>query len=165
MDTANFVFRHPLGPIYGWFSQDGLQRLQLPRLDGPRKRVNLLHYSPNITLGRILADALGRHFSGMPEAFNEIPLDYPEATDFQRSVWDGARKVPWGTTCSYADLGQQIGRGRGAARAIGQALGANPIPILVPCHRFLAADGSLGGFSAGLKWKQTLLETERIALV
>ncbi len=84
-------------------------------------------------------------------------------TEFQRSVWNGLTAIPYGTVCGYGDLARIIGN-PGAARAVGQANGANPIPIIIPCHRVIAADGSIGGFSGGLPIKRKLLAVERIEL-
>jgi len=78
-------------------------------------------------------------------------------------VWDACARVPYGTTASYADLARAV-RSPRAARAVGQALGANPLPILIPCHRILASDGSLGGYGGGLAMKRGLLALEGISL-
>ena len=82
-------------------------------------------------------------------------------TPFQRIVLDAIQKVPSGETISYGGLARRIGK-PGAARAVGRALGSNPIPIIIPCHRALAADGSLGGYSGrgGVRTKQALLTLE-----
>jgi methylated-DNA-[protein]-cysteine S-methyltransferase len=83
----------------------------------------------------------------------------PEGTPFERSVWDELRKIPFGETRSYGEIAQALGR-PGAARAVGRANGANPIPIVVPCHRVIGSDGSLTGFGGGLEAKSRLLEIE-----
>jgi methylated-DNA-[protein]-cysteine S-methyltransferase len=80
-------------------------------------------------------------------------------TPFQRDVWKVLTEIPRGETRSYAWVAQRIGRPR-AARAVGQAVGSNPLPLLVPCHRVLASDGSLGGFGGGLEMKKRLLRLE-----
>lgn len=80
-------------------------------------------------------------------------------TPFQQAVWNELVKIPYGTTITYGDLAARVGRPR-AARAVGQAVGANPIPILIPCHRVLPAGGGGGGFSAGEEWKVRLLALE-----
>lgn len=90
-------------------------------------------------------DQLQAYFDGERMAF-DLPLA-PHGTDFQRKVWDALRAIPAGETRTYADIARAVGCR--AARAIGQANGANPIPILIPCHRVVAADGSLGGYSGG----------------
>jgi methylated-DNA-[protein]-cysteine S-methyltransferase len=85
----------------------------------------------------------------------------PRGTTFQKSVWKGLVDIPYGAVCGYGDLARNIGN-PGAARAVGQANGANPIPIIIPCHRVIAADGSIGGFSSGLSIKRRLLAVEHI---
>ena len=87
------------------------------------------------------------------------PLDLSEGTAFQQSVWRALLGIPVGKTCSYSEIAARVGRPN-AARAVGAACGANPIPILVPCHRVITAVGGLGGFSGGLDWKIRLLQRE-----
>ena len=87
----------------------------------------------------------------------------PAGTIFQRRVWKGLTEIPYGEVCGYGDLARRIGK-TGAARAVGQANGANPIPIIIPCHRVISADGSIGGFSSDLALKRRLLALERIEL-
>jgi len=81
-------------------------------------------------------------------------------TEFQRRVWDAARRIPLGSVSSYGDLARALGA-PGASRAVGNALGANPVPVIIPCHRVIQSDRALGGFSGGLAWKRFLLEHER----
>jgi O-6-methylguanine DNA methyltransferase len=95
-----------------------------------------------------------------PEKFP--PLDLA-GTAFQKRVWNTLRKIPVGKTKSYGEVAQAIGEPN-AARAVGGACGANPIPVLVPCHRVLAANQKLGGFSGGLDWKRKLLAREGVVL-
>lgn len=83
----------------------------------------------------------------------------PVGTVFQQSVWDALRQIPFGTTCSYSDIARRIGKPN-AVRAVGSAIGANPIAWLIPCHRVLRSDGSLGGYRWGLERKQKMLEWE-----
>ena len=87
----------------------------------------------------------------------------PTGTAFQQRVWKGLTEIPYGEVCGYGDLARRVGK-PGAARAVGQANGANPIPIIIPCHRVISADGSIGGFSSGLPLKRKLLALERIEL-
>lgn len=91
----------------------------------------------------------------------EVPLDLSTGTEFQRTVWRRLRRIKFGRTTSYAVLADNVGKPR-AARAVGNAVGANPLPILIPCHRVLAGDERLGGFSAGLSRKRKLLRIEGI---
>jgi O-6-methylguanine DNA methyltransferase len=88
------------------------------------------------------------------------PLD-TAGTEFQKSVWNAMRKISLGKTKSYGEIARAIGKPR-AVRAVGGACGANPVPVLVPCHRVLAANQKLGGFSSGLDWKRSLLKREGI---
>ncbi|NNC87258.1 MAG: methylated-DNA--[protein]-cysteine S-methyltransferase [Akkermansiaceae bacterium] len=104
-------------------------------------------------------DQLSEYFAGERKAF-DLPLD-PRGSDFQREVWDALCHIPYGTTCSYREIAQRIGKPK-SVRAVGTANGANPIAIIVPCHRVIGADGSLTGFSAGLHIKEALLEHEGV---
>ncbi len=81
-------------------------------------------------------------------------------TQFQKSVWEAVCKIPYGHTYSYGYLARQIGNPK-ASRAVGQALKKNPVPIIVPCHRVVNSDGSIGGFSGGNQWKKILLALEK----
>ncbi len=98
------------------------------------------------------------YFSGKPVKF-AFPLDLEGCTDFQRDVWEATVRIPYGQLRSYGWLAAEIGRPR-SFRAVGQALGANRLPVIVPCHRVVRSDGSLGGFSCGLHWKEELIRLE-----
>ena len=89
----------------------------------------------------------------------ELPLA-PAGTAFQRAVWDQLLRIPYGETISYATLARRIGQ-PGASRAVGQANGANPIALIIPCHRVIGSDGTLTGYGGGLPLKQALLAFER----
>ena len=89
------------------------------------------------------------------------PMDLSGGTAFQQRVWNAMRRIACGKTRSYGEIARSIGKPK-AVRAVGGACGANPIPVLVPCHRVLAANRKLGGFSGGLKWKRTLLAREGV---
>jgi methylated-DNA-[protein]-cysteine S-methyltransferase len=102
------------------------------------------------------------YFSGKNVAFPD-KLDYNGFTSFQCKVWEVARLIPYGNTKNYGWIAHQIGN-PGAARAVGQALGRNPFPVIVPCHRVLASDGSLGGFTGGSELKKRLLALEKVAV-
>jgi methylated-DNA-[protein]-cysteine S-methyltransferase len=105
-----------------------------------------------------LARRMQAYFQGERIEFADA-LDI-KGTGFQLRVWTATRGIPYGQTVSYRDVAVQSGSPR-AARASGQALGANPVPIIVPCHRVLSSDGTLGGFGGGLDMKTRLLEMER----
>ena len=102
---------------------------------------------------------LDAYFAGRLRAFS-LALDV-RGTPFQLRVWQGLCAIPYGTTWSYAMLARHIGR-PGACRAVGNANGKNPLPIIIPCHRVVRTDGELGGYSAGLDIKRFLLALERI---
>lgn len=108
---------------------------------------------------RRFAAALARWFRGEPCGVGVGDLDLSACTPFQQRVYRKLMKVGFGRLIAYGELAARTGR-PGAARAVGQAVGANPWPLFVPCHRVVAADGRLGGFSAGLEWKARLLEHE-----
>jgi len=107
---------------------------------------------------RAVCEQLEAYFEGNLQEF-DLPLLMP-GTPFQQKVWETLRAIPYGTTISYTELARRIGRS-GASRAVGSANGRNRICIVVPCHRVIAADGTLGGFGGGLARKQWLLEHER----
>ncbi|KXJ99348.1 MAG: methylated-DNA-(protein)-cysteine S-methyltransferase [Nitrospira sp. OLB3] len=88
-----------------------------------------------------------------------LPLDLSGGTSFQRKVWTAIQRIPYGRVRSYQWVALRVG-GKQYARAVGMALGANPVPVVVPCHRIIAHDGSLGGFSCGLTLKRRLLALE-----
>jgi methylated-DNA-[protein]-cysteine S-methyltransferase len=106
-----------------------------------------------------LVRELDEYFQGKRFEFT-VPLDLDMGTSFQRAVWEELRNIPWGETRSYGDVAVAIDNPK-AARAVGLANGANNITIIIPCHRVVHADGSLGGYSSGLDKKRVLLELER----
>ena len=110
----------------------------------------------------ILHKDLADYFQGLPPDFSTLPLD-PRGTPFQVRVWQELRKIPWGETISYKELAVRAGNPK-ACRAVGQANGANPIPLIIPCHRVINADGSLGGYSSGIERKRWLLRHEGIVI-
>lgn len=112
------------------------------------------------TLHQEWKQQLESYFQGKRVIFT-IPLDIQEGTAFRRNVWRVLQKIPYGKTRSYRWVAEQIGKPR-AFRAVGQANAANPIPILIPCHRVIQADGALGGFSCGTNIKKQLLSLEGI---
>ena len=103
------------------------------------------------------ADELSQFFSGHRHDFS-VPVK-PMGTAFQLSVWRELQTIKWGETYSYRDIAKRLGKPTGS-RAVGGAVGRNPIPIFIPCHRIVSASGSLTGFSGGLQNKKKLLECE-----
>jgi methylated-DNA-[protein]-cysteine S-methyltransferase len=105
-----------------------------------------------------LTRAFDAYFSGDVRAIDPLHAD-PSGTEFQRSVWAELRRIRPGTTISYSQLASRIGR-PDAVRAVGTANGANPVPIVIPCHRVIGANGSLVGYGGGLEMKRWLLAHE-----
>ncbi|MDF2630461.1 MAG: methylated-DNA--[protein]-cysteine S-methyltransferase [Symbiobacteriaceae bacterium] len=104
-----------------------------------------------------VAEQLAAYFDRTLQVF-DLPLDL-RGTPFQQEVWQALTAIPFGATCSYAHIALQIGRPK-AVRAVGAANGANPVPIIVPCHRVIGSNGKLTGYAGGLGLKQRLLELE-----
>ena len=100
-----------------------------------------------------------RYFEGKKEDFTSLPLDFISGTPYQRKVWLETRKIPYGKTHTYKSIANKLNH-RGY-RSVGQALSRNPLLIVIPCHRVLASDGSLGGFTGGLELKKFLLSLEK----
>ena len=104
------------------------------------------------------ARQLAAYFAGELTDF-DLPLA-PVGTEWQRAVWGALRTVPFGRTATYGDIAHQLGKTNAAARAVGLANGQNPIPIVIPCHRIIGADGSLTGYAGGIERKALLLDLE-----
>jgi len=111
---------------------------------------------------RRAVDQLTAYFARELREF-DLPLA-PHGTAFQRTVWEQLRLVGWGETASYGEIAHRLGHTNAASRAVGLANGRNPIPIVIPCHRVIGANGSLTGYAGGLDRKQLLLELEQDAL-
>lgn len=125
---------------------------------GPGKKRSLAGWERDAAAMRGAARQLAEYFAGRRRTF-ELKLA-PEGTAFCRAAWRALAKVPYGTTVSYGELAKRIGRPK-AARAVGAAVGANPLGIVIPCHRVIGADGSLTGFGGGLPIKRKLLGLEK----
>jgi methylated-DNA-[protein]-cysteine S-methyltransferase len=104
--------------------------------------------------------AILAYLQGNRQAF-DLPLDIQGGTPFHRKVWEALRRIPYGRVRSYGWVAKKVGK-PDAARAVGSACGANPLPLVSPCHRVVAADGTLGGFAGGLRMKKRLLTLEGI---
>lgn len=145
----------PLGPISLVFSPNGLASLCFEEY---RKFIPPDMPTAATDWAVAVQQELIAYFSGLTVDFPSLPL-HLEGTPFQLRVWEELRRIPLGQTISYRELAKRVGNPK-AARPVGQAVGANPIPIIIPCHRVIAADGSLGGYSSGLDRKRWLLEHE-----
>lgn len=151
----------PLGAFGARFTARGLARLVFPPdLRGTAARAPVLRDQEG-KRGRRLARELDRFARGRPVRFG-VPLDLSGGTAFQRGVWRALSAIPRGRVRSYAWLARRAGSPR-ACRAAGSACGANPVPVLVPCHRAVASNGP-GGFGPGLAWKRRLLALEGFEL-
>ena len=113
------------------------------------------HETPVLRAAKLWLDA---YFSGKAPDLSDLPLS-PKGTAFQRKVWQELLNIPYGSTDSYGALAGRLGS---SARAVGSAVGRNPISIIIPCHRVLAADGSLTGYAGGLENKEKLLRLEGV---
>jgi methylated-DNA-[protein]-cysteine S-methyltransferase len=132
----------------------GVTRFQLPTRSAEATERNLRRRVPDAVAGtppsRVAAviAAAQRYFAGEQVDFSDVPLDLGEQGAFFRQIYDALRRVGWGQTTTYGALAKQLGAGPKAAQDVGQAMASNPVPLIIPCHRVLAAGGKVGGFSA-----------------
>ncbi len=149
----------PAGPIAIWVTRNGVRRIGsvTPEMieDG--------HWDADghPTL-RVALRQLDQYFNRKRKRFH-VPLDFSGATKFQKRIYERLADIPYGRIVSYGDIADEMGVA-GAARAVGQAVGANPLPIVVPCHRVVRSDGRLGGYSGGLRQKVALLAVEGVGV-
>jgi methylated-DNA-[protein]-cysteine S-methyltransferase len=129
-----------------------------PLQTNPRGRRGEVVGRPSTAGGQDLVDSLVGYFEGRRTRF-QADLELSSFTEFQRLVWGATEEIPYGETRSYSWVATRIGRPR-AVRAVGAALGRNPVPVVIPCHRVVGANGSLTGFAFGLAWKEALLGLE-----
>lgn len=130
----------------------------LARLRRWRPRADWRHAGDDPLLAEV-ADQLRAYFQKRLRRF-DVPVELA-GTPFQRAVWSALQRIPYGETRSYREVAAEIGQPM-AARAVGQANRANPVAVIVPCHRVIASGGSLGGYASGLELKRFLLELERL---
>ncbi len=158
----------PVGPVWVATTKTGICAVELgagqpeglftwlsKRIDPAPPREDPEALAPALT-------QLREYFSGTRHEF-DLPLDV-RGTPFQRTVWDQVARIPYGTTTTYGEIARRIERPK-AARAVGGANGANPLPIIIPCHRVIGARGALTGYGAGLAVKATLLQLEHALLL
>ena len=157
-------FETPIGEMFAASTDRGLAYLELPHASGRGFQGWLLRelpeaetheaYRPN----RLAAAQVLEFLAGKRKRF-DLALDL-RATEFQRAVYDALLRIPYGETRTYADIAREIGSPR-ALRAVGAANGANPIPLVIPCHRVVRTGGHLGGYGGGLPLKRRLLAMEK----
>lgn len=162
------VFDSPVGPLTIRVDDDGAleeirfgvwpgrQSSDLGRRSSDKTRSRSEYRGPR-TEDRII-DQLNEYFAGKRREF-DLPLA-PRGTEFQLACWNELQRIPFGSTISYSELARRIGRPN-AVRAVGAANGANPIPIIIPCHRVIGANGTLTGYGGGLHIKRALLALEQ----
>jgi methylated-DNA-[protein]-cysteine S-methyltransferase len=167
--TMSFaIFETAIGPCGIAWGERGIAAVQLPEASEQKTRVRLLRRFPEAREAppspavRHAIDGIMALLRGEASDLSAIALDMEDLPPFNRRVYEVARAIPPGATLSYGEIAAKLGEPPQAARDVGQALGQNPIPIIVPCHRVLAANGKPGGFSAsgGVTTKLRLLTIE-----
>lgn len=147
----------PAGPLTVWVSGRGLRRIEFGPLPRDHHTDPRESWPPNL---RWAVSQLSEYFRRERRGF-EVDLDLEGATAFQQQVYDRLLSIEYGHTVTYGDVARDIGRPE-MARAVGQAVGSNPVPIVVPCHRVVGANGRLVGFGGGLPAKVALLGLEGV---
>jgi O-6-methylguanine DNA methyltransferase len=147
------------GDFLAHYSPAGLSRLDFPTA---KAKGGATHTAGSAVARwhELTVRAVHRALQGRPMTATP-PLDLSNGTPFQRKVWSALQTIPAGKTETYAGVAASLKKSK-AARAVGGACGANPVPLLIPCHRVVAAQGGLGGFSGGLHWKKKLLDRESV---
>lgn len=154
----------PVGTLKLWATERGIRRISFrkgPDLAGPGEHLSTA--SPPAHLGATVEALLG-YFDGSVRSFSHIPLDLGALTEFQLAVYDELLGVPFGHVTNYGAISEALGLGAGGARAVGQAVGANPVAIVIPCHRVVGSDSALHGYAGGLDRKAALLRHEGIVV-
>lgn len=156
MNSVAYTFlASPIGELLLVANQDGLREI---RFETEKTRAPEPEWTHDPDRFSIVSLQLNEYFAGRRQTF-EIDLA-PDGTPFQLAVWNALLEIPYGTTVSYGDITRSVGRPLTAARAVGAANGSNPIPVVIPCHRVIGADGSLTGYGGGLEIKRRLLALE-----
>jgi len=165
LETVGYsVIESPLGPLWIAVGPKGVVGIHYGAEPSAGELGRIVRtYGPGVLPDARRADPVAReldqYFAGKRKRF-DVAVDLSPLTDFQRRILSATARVPYGDVSTYAKVAARAGSEK-AMRAAGQALGSNPIPIVVPCHRVLASDGTLGGYSGGLDAKRTLLSFER----
>jgi O-6-methylguanine DNA methyltransferase len=156
-------FDSRIGRIYVASTDRGVCKISLPKesrkdfFDWLKSHFDPEAVSDNRSRNKDVIDQFVRYFNGRLATFT-VPVD-PSGTPFQLRVWKELTKIPYGTTISYKQLAKRVSAAR-ATQAVGRANGANPLPVIIPCHRVLGSDGALVGYSCGIKTKEFLLRLE-----
>ena len=163
VDVAVCTVESPVGELYVAVTPKGLARVSFASEDRDEVLAELAErLSPRILESRRATDEVRReleeYFEGRRSRF-EVPVDRRLIRGIARDVLRATSRIPFGTTSTYGEIADRIGKPR-AARAVGNALGSNPIPIVIPCHRVLRSGGALGGYGGGVERKELLLSLE-----
>lgn len=169
--THFLIFDTDGGPCGIAWTTAGVVRFQLPGDDAATTRHLLLRHLPEAEADdpppaiAETVEAVKRYFAGEQADFSKVPLDLAGQSEFFRAIYDAARQVPWGETTTYGTIARDLGAGPEMAREVGQAMAKNPVALIIPCHRVLAAGGKVGGFSApgGASSKLKMLALEGIS--
>ncbi len=169
--THFLIFDTEGGPCGIAWTAAGVVRFQLPGDDAATTRRLLLRHLPEAEAAEpppAIAEtvaAVKRYFAGEQADFSKVPLDLAGQSAFFRAIYDAARQVHWGETTTYGTIARDLGAGPEMAREVGQAMAKNPVALIIPCHRVLAAGGKVGGFSApgGASSKLKMLALEGIS--
>lgn len=156
------VMASPIGDLRIIASPEAIQAIEFSPFRGLADGKPIGERDDDAPLLRRAVEQLTAYFARELREF-DLPLD-PAGTAFQRQVWDQLVGIPWGDTASYGEIAHRLGHTNAASRAVGLANGRNPIPIVIPCHRVIGANGSLTGYAGGLERKQALLDLELDAL-
>lgn len=156
--THTSTFETPWGQVTITASEKGVTSIELSSQDRAARQQSAEDNDQAVSIVEEARAQLLAYIAGTRREFS-FPVDCSAGTPFQRKVWKAITRIPYGRVRSYQWVAMRVG-GKQYARAVGMALGANPVPIVVPCHRIISHDGSLGGFSCGLPLKRRLLSLE-----
>ncbi len=157
MNSIQFKMKSSIGPLYLVANEKGLEGIFWKK----QETVMIKVLASGVPAAQILIQAkleIEEYLGGKRKKFS-VRLS-PKGTEFQKRVWAELAKIPYGSTCSYKEIAEKINQAK-ACRAVGTANGKNPLSLIVPCHRVIASDGTLGGYAGGLKIKTKLLKLEK----
>ena len=172
MSTSFALFETPIGACCLVWKGATIVGLRLPEESTATTRARIKRrwpdaeeQAPDAAIKAVI-DCVLRLLAGEPVDLKDVPLDFGDAPDFHKRIYEVARTIPPGQTMTYGEIAKRLGVPH-ESREVGQAMGKNPIAIIMPCHRVLGADGKMGGFSAngGVATKRRMLEIERAAAI
>lgn len=153
----------PFGTVRLCWRDNYLAKVQMGTFDPVDRHATVRRYMPPHQEGQRLIVQFLAYFKGEKAEFNPaLPPKF--GSDFQRRVWEGLTQIPYGQCQSYGELAENLGLAPNMARAVGNACGQNPFPVIIPCHRVVGATGALTGYTAGLAWKKALLQLEGVPI-